>query len=260
MRITTRYSTQLPFEGITGTIHEVGHGLYEQGRNNQYAGLPVSDSLSMGAHESQSLFWERMIGLNENFWEPTLSALHQHLPHTKEVTPYDMFFATNQVEPGLNRVNADELTYPFHIMLRFDLEQRLVSGALDVKDIPSAWHKGMKDLLDVEVPNDAEGALQDIHWSFGAFGYFPSYSLGAMTAAQLFHHLKSHAMPDIEDKIKSGEFSLIRDWLRKEIHEVGSLYPSLDELLVQVTGEPLVPKYFLEYLDKKYAKVYGDCQ
>lgn len=238
----------------------MGHGLYEQGRNNQYAGLPVSESLSMGAHESQSLFWERMIGLNENFWESTLSTLHQHLPHTKDVTPYDMFFATNQVEPGLNRVNADELTYPFHIMLRFDLEQRLVSGSLDVKDIPSAWRAGMKDLLGVEVPNDAEGALQDIHWSFGAFGYFPSYSLGAMTAAQLFHYLKSQAMPDIEDKIKSGEFSLIRDWLRNEIHEVGSLYPSLDELLVQVTGEPLVPKYFIEYLDKKYAKVYGDCQ
>lgn len=256
VRITTRFSTALPFEGVMGTVHEVGHGLYEQGRNDKHEGLPVSEALSMGSHESQSLFWERMIGQHSRFWESNLESLHHHFPHTKGVTADDMFFAMNQVNTGLIRVDADELTYPFHIMLRLDLERRLVSGTLNVSDLPSAWRTGMKQLLNVDVPNDSKGVLQDIHWAMGAFGYFPSYSLGAMTAAQLFHHIKAKVMPDIDDKIARGEFTPIRDWLCTEIHQIGSLYPSLDDLLQQVTGEPLQPKYFLDYLDEKYSKVY----
>lgn len=241
-----------------GTVHEVGHAMYEQGRSNDYAGLPVSESLSMGAHESQSLFWERMIGLNIGFWEHILPKVHEHLPHTKDVTADDLFFAVNQINPGLIRVDADELTYSFHIILRFELERKLATGELDVNDLPKAWEKGMKEHLGIDVPSDREGCLQDIHWPSGAFGYFPSYSLGAMTAAQLYHHLKEEAMPDVEKRIAKGEFSSIRDWLRKEIHEVGSLYPSLDGLLEKVTGEPLNPKYFLKYLDEKYSNVYAN--
>lgn len=258
VRITTRYSTEVPFEGIMGTVHEAGHAMYEQGRSNEYDGLPVSEALSMGAHESQSLFWEWMIGLNLGFWKQILPLLHERLPHTSNVTAEDLFFAVNQVHPGLIRVDADELTYPFHIILRFNLERKLVSGELDVADIPKAWKEGMKHYLGVDVPSDREGCLQDIHWPSGAFGYFPSYSLGAMTAVQLFRHLKNEAMHDIEERITKGEFNVIRDWLRKEIHQVGSLYPSLDELLTKVTGEPLNPNYFVEYLDKKYSAVYAN--
>lgn len=239
-----------------GTVHEAGHAMYEQGRNMKYDGLPVSDALSMGSHESQSLFWERMIGHNVGFWEAVLPIVHEKMPHTKDVSADDLFFAVNQVNRSLIRVEADELTYPFHIILRFELEKRLVNGTLDIKDLPQAWRDGMKEHLGVDVPTDREGCMQDIHWPSGAFGYFPSYSLGAMTAAQLFRHLKG-VMPDLEERIRAGKFKDIRKWLQGEIHEVGSLYPSLDELLEKVTGEPLNPQYFLDYLEEKYSKVYA---
>eukprot|EP00178_Gracilaria_changii_P004418 TRINITY_DN1707_c0_g1_i1.p1 TRINITY_DN1707_c0_g1~~TRINITY_DN1707_c0_g1_i1.p1 ORF type:complete len:559 (-),score=83.12 TRINITY_DN1707_c0_g1_i1:466-2142(-) len=256
VRITTRYSKELPFEGIMGVIHETGHAMYEQGRSDKYDGLPVSEPLSMGVHESQSLFWERMIAQNINFWRAMLPKIHEMLPHTKEVSADDFFFAVNQVNRSLIRVDADELTYPFHIMLRFDLEKKLMKGTLDVKDLPRAWNEGMKQQLGVKVPSDKLGCLQDIHWPSGAFGYFPSYTLGAMMATQLFRHMKNSVMPDIEERIANGEFSGIRKWLHSEIHQVGSLHESLDELLEKVTGEPLNPKYFLEYLEEKYNKVY----
>lgn len=257
VRITTRYSTYLPFEGIMGVVHETGHAMYEQGRNAQYEGLAVSEPLSMGVHESQSLFWERMIGQNVEFWRAMLPKIHEVLPHTRAVGAEDLFFALNQVQTSLIRVDADEVTYPFHIMLRFELERKLVGGQLKVEDLPNAWQEGMKQYLGMDVPSDKQGCLQDIHWSSGAFGYFPSYSLGAMMAAQLFQHLKMVVMPDIEERIGRGEFDGIREWLKREIHERGSLYPSLDELLEKVTGEPLNPKYFLEYLDDKYSRVYA---
>lgn len=257
VRITTRYSTEIPFEGIMGTVHEVGHAMYEQALNDAYEGLPVRKPLSMGVHESQSLFWERMVAQNKGFWEAMLPKIHAHLPHTRNVSADDLFFAVNQVNRSLIRVDADELTYPFHIMLRFDLEQELMEGRLKIDDLPAAWNAGMRELLDIDVPSDRLGCLQDVHWSYGAFGYFPSYSLGAMMAAQLFHHLKTVALPDVEDRISRGEFDGIREWLNREIHQRGSVYPSLDELLKQVTGEPLNPKYFLDYLDKKYSTVYA---
>jgi len=256
VRITTRYSEEVPFEGIMGTVHETGHAMYEQGLNPMYDGLPVSDALSMGSHESQSLFWERMIGQNVGFWESVLPKLHERLPHTKDVSADDFFFAVNQVSRSLIRVEADELTYPFHIILRFELEKKLMNGTLSVKELPQAWKDGMKEHLGIDVPSDKEGCLQDIHWPSGAFGYFPSYTLGAMTAAQLFSFLKKTAMPDIEERIRNGKYAEIKEWLRKNIHEVGSLYASLDELLDNVTGEPLNPQRFLDYLEEKYAKVY----
>lgn len=256
VRITTRYSTELPFEGILAAVHEVGHSLYEQGRNEKYANLPVSEALSMGVHESQSLFWERMVAQNERFWEAMMDKVHNRLEHTADVTANDMFFAVNQVNPGLIRVEADELTYPFHIIVRFDLERRLLEGELSIEDLPRAWSASMKEYLGVDVPNDSQGCLQDVHWPSGAFGYFPSYSLGAMMAAQLFHHLKTSVLTDIEELIGKADFSAIREWLRTNIHEKGSLYASLDELLVNVTGEVLNPEYYIDYLDAKYAEVY----
>lgn len=257
MRITTRYSKEIPFEGIMGTIHEAGHGMYEQGRSTKYENLPVSAPLSMGTHESQSLFWERMIGQNEGFWKCVLPKIHEKLPHTKDASASDFFFAVNQVNRSLIRVDADELTYPFHVILRFELEKKLLDGTLSVDDLPKAWNEGMKQYLQIDVPSDKDGCLQDIHWASGGFGYFPTYTLGAMTAAQLFRYLKTKVIPDIDEKIAAGSLDEVREWLRKEIHEVGSLYPSLDDLLLKVTGEPLNPQHFLRYLEDKYARLYA---
>lgn len=257
VRITTRYSKELPFEGIMGTVHETGHAMYEQGRNEKYANLPVSEALSMGVHESQSLFWERMVAQSEGFWEAVLQKVHERFPHTLQVTANDLFFAINQVSPGLIRVDADELTYPFHIMLRFDLERRLLSGECSISDLPSEWKTAMKDYLKVEVPNDSKGCLQDVHWPTGAIGYFPSYSLGAMMAAQLFQFMKTRVFVDIDERIAKADFQSIRQWLNENIHQKGSLHPSLDELLINVTGEPLNPDYFIQYLDEKYKRVYA---
>lgn len=256
VRITTRYSERLPFEGMMGIVHEAGHGMYEQGRSKKHAGMPVSKPLSMGMHESQSLFWERMIGQGGPFWEAVLDTVYEWLPHTQGVDAGEFYFAINQINRSFIRVDADELTYPFHVMLRFDLEKLLLNGSLAVEDLPGAWNEGMKHYLGVEVGDDSNGCLQDIHWSNGMFGYFPTYTLGAMTAVQLFRYLKKEVMPDVEQRIREGRFTEIRDWLRKEVHEVGSLYPGLDELLEKVTGEKLNSQYFLEYLEEKYSRFY----
>lgn len=261
VRITTRYSENIPFEGITSVIHELGHAFYEQGRNEKYLNLPVSEALSMGVHESQSLFWERMIGLNINFCKFILPILHKHLPHTKEqnVSADDLWFALNQVKPDYIRVEADELTYPFHIIIRFELERKIMcDNNFDIMDLPKIWNESMHRYLGVQVDQDDKGCLQDIHWPSGAVGYFPSYSLGAMMAAQLFRFLKMEVFTDIDDIIRRGEYDTIRLWLKENIHEKGSLYTSMDELLENVTGHPLNPKYFIEYLDEKFSKVYAN--
>ena len=255
-RITTRYSTNIPFEGIMGTIHEVGHAMYEQGLNKEFAGLPVSNALSMGSHESQSLFWERMISQREEFWEHILPLIHEKLPHTKSATARDFYLAVNQVSRSLIRVEADEVTYPFHIVLRFEIEKGLIDGSIRVEDLPAVWQEKFKKYIGIDVPNDSKGCLQDVHWSGGSFGYFPTYTLGAMMAAQLFNYLENTAMPDIKDKIRTGKFSDIKKWLNENLHEKGSLYASLDELLKSITGEPLNPKYFVSYLETKYRRIY----
>ena len=167
MRITTRYSDGNWLEGFAGTVHEVGHALYEQGRAGDAVGdgLPVSKALSMGTHESQSLLWERMVLQSKAFWEYATPLFHEAFPHTKEASPEDFYRAINRVQPGLIRVEADELSYPFHVFLRYDVERALFAGELDVATIPQQWNSYMKERLDVDVPDDASGVLQDIHWS-----------------------------------------------------------------------------------------------
>ncbi len=257
-RITTRYSTNNPFEGIMGTIHESGHALYEQGRGGEQKGLPVAEPLSMGAHESQSLFWERMIGLSTPFWSAVLPTLHEQLPVTKDCTAEDVAYAVNQVnKEGLIRVDADELSYPFHIILRFEIERGLFDGSIDVDDLPTIWNQKMKQYFDVDVPDVARGCLQDVHWPSLGYGYFPSYTLGAMAAAQLYAHMDAVGLPGMEERIARGAFGEIKEYLNREFHRVGSLYTSLDDLLVSITGEPLKVRYFIEYLTKKYSKMYG---
>eukprot|EP01035_Chromulina_nebulosa_P019725 gene19725-25653_t len=255
IRITTRYSPENWIEGVSGTVHEVGHALYEQGRNSEYDNTPVSRALSMGVHESQSLFWERMIFQSKEFWVWATPILHKHFPHTSTCTPDDLYKFVNQVEPGLIRIEADEVTYPLHIILRFEIEQGLFDGSIDINNLSNIWNKKIKESLNIDVPNDAKGVLQDIHWSGGAFGYFPSYSLGAMIAAQLFETAEKE-IPDLRVKISKGEFHILREWLRKKIHEKGSLYASFDELLVSSTGRPLDPNIYIRYLENKYKKLY----
>ena len=167
VRITTRYSDGNWLEGFAGTVHEVGHALYEQGRSGDAVGdgLPVSKALSMGTHESQSLLWERMVLQSKAFWEYAAPLFHEAFPHTKEASPEDFYRAINRVQPGLIRVEADELSYPFHVFLRYDVERALFAGELDVATIPTQWNAYMKERLDVDVPDDASGVLQDIHWS-----------------------------------------------------------------------------------------------
>jgi carboxypeptidase Taq len=255
VRITTRYSSDNWLEGISGTVHEAGHGMYEQGRNANYADLPVSKALSMGVHESQSLFWERMIFQSREFWVWATPLFHKHFPHTRGCTPEDFYRYVNQVKPGLIRVDADEVTYPMHIILRFELEKDLFSGRIGPSALPEQWAKAMKLGLSVDVPNYSKGVLQDIHWAMGAFGYFPSYTLGAIIAAQLYDSA-SKDIPDLKGKIRRGEFAPIKEYLRVRIHDVGSLYESPDELLAQATGSLMDPKIFTKYLTTKYSELY----
>jgi len=255
VRITTRYSTDNWVEGIAGVIHEVGHALYEQGRNSKYEALPVSEALSMGVHESQSLLWERCVGQSLEFWQYATPVAQKYFPHLKNVTPEQFYYRLNQVQRSLIRVDADEVTYPFHVIIRFEIEKGLMDGTIAVKDLPRIWNAKMKEYLSIDVPSDSKGVLQDVHWSGAAIGYFPSYTLGAMMAVQIFQ-AAARDIPSLKDDIRQGKFSSLKNWLNTKVHQVGSLYPSPDELLTKVTGEPLNPKYFIEYLRAKYKDIY----
>eukprot|EP00903_Cladosiphon_okamuranus_P009155 g8748.t1 len=256
VRITTRYSNNW-MEGVAGTVHEVGHALYEQGRpGGDLADLPVSRALSMGVHESQSLLWERMIFQSRPFWKFAGPLVRARFPHTEGVTDEAFYRGLNRVAPSLIRVDADEVTYPLHIILRFEIEQGLMDGSVAVKDVPSVWTSKMKDLLGVDVPGDAEGCLQDIHWSVGAFGYFPSYTLGAVMACQFLEAARKD-LPDLDTNLEAGDFGPLKNWLNREVHARGSLYASPDELLSEVTGDTMRPGALVEHLRSKYSEIYG---
>jgi len=258
VRMTTRFKEEDVLEGLTGAIHETGHALYEQGRNLDHDGLPVSAAAGMAVHESQSLLWERMVGLSEPFAEYLFPKLRATFPDAfpSDKNSADLYAAMNVIKsPSLIRVEADEVTYPLHIILRFEIEKGLIDGTIQVDDVPKIWNSKMKEFLGVDVESDDQGCLQDVHWSAGLAGYFPTYSLGAMAAVQIFQ--AAHAeIPDLDKSISEGKFQELRDWLRNKIHQVGSLHPTADDLLVAVTGKPLDPQTFLQYLHKKYSKLY----
>jgi carboxypeptidase Taq len=252
VRITSRFREDEWYQGLAGTIHEGGHAIYEQ--NLAPSALSIDTALSMGTHESQSLFWERHIGLSKPFWKwatPMLQEAFDDFDYSAE----QVYGAVNSVSKSLIRVEADELTYPLHVILRYNIERDVVQGKLDVKDIPERWNKGMKELLDIDVPSDDQGCLQDVHWSALAIGYFPTYLVGAVAAAQLDHYCRRD-IPDIEAKIAKGEFTEIQKWLTHKIHRHGRRYKSLDALLEAQLGEKLNPKYFIEYLTTKYSELY----
>lgn len=215
----------------------------------------VSEALSMGIHESQSLLWERMVGQSAAFWRYAINHVHSFFPQTKYVAADDFYRFANIVKPSLIRVDADELTYPLHIIVRFELEMALLDGSLMVDQLPQAWNEKYMAYLGVAPPSDKEGCLQDIHWSDGSFGYFPTYTLGAMFACQ-FYQAAAKEIPDLEGKIAVGDFAPLKAFLAEKIHKVGSLHPSADELCMAVTGDKLKPQVFVDYLTHKYSDLY----
>lgn len=256
VRLTTRYLADNVRSAIFGTIHEAGHGIYEQHINPAYEETVLQSGTSFGIHESQSRFLENMVGRSKEFWHCFYPHLQAHFPQQLEGVSVDDFYrAINTVKPSLIRVEADELTYNLHIMLRYEIEKALIAGEFEAKDLPTVWNQKMEDYLGITPSNDSEGVLQDVHWSFGGIGYFPSYSLGNLYSAQILGAIQKD-IPDFYDHIENGRFNVIQEWLKEKIHIHGKLYTP-NELIVQVTGEELNAKYLVEYLEKKYSEVYG---
>lgn len=255
VRLTTRYNENFFQTGIFSTIHEAGHGLYELGFDDDIQDTILADGASLGIHESQSRFWENMIGRGLAFWKRYLPKLAECFPNQLTGVSPDAFYrAVNKVEPSYIRVEADEVTYGLHIILRFDLERALLTDEIKVSELPMVWNEKMKQLLGITPKNDAEGVLQDIHWSLGAMGYFPTYALGNLYAAQFAETLRGELV-DLDRIVNSGDFRQILDWLRNRIHKHGKVYTAR-ELCTRVTGKPLDPSFFTNYLEEKYKGVY----
>jgi carboxypeptidase Taq len=255
VRITTRYLEDNVRSAIFGTIHEAGHGIYEQNIDPRFEDSVLQEGASFGIHESQSRFLENMVGRSEEFWKYFYPKLQEHFPEQLEKVELDDFYrAVNAVHPSFIRVEADELTYNLHIMVRYEIEKALIAGEIEVKDLPTIWNSKMHEYLRITPSNDSEGVLQDIHWSFGGFGYFPSYSLGNLYAAQILSKIKVD-VPDFYQSIEKGDFAVMQNWLKENIHQYGMLYTP-DDLIVKATGEELNADYLVQYLEDKYSKVY----
>lgn len=254
-RITTRYYEDNLFECLRCAIHESGHAIYNQGLPAEHFGTPLAEANMVGIHESQSRLWEYVVGHAIPFWRYFYPKLQSSFPEPFQNIAFDDFYRViNKVSSGFIRVEADEVTYNLHIILRFELEQALIDGSLEVEDLPKAWNMKMKEYLGLDVPNDAQGVLQDIHWSYGAFGYFPTYALGNLYSAQIYEAVK-RTVPDVEKKIVIGDFKPLLGWLRENIHWHGRRYAPL-ELIKRATGEEFTSKYFVQYLAKKYGEIY----
>jgi len=254
VRITSRYRDDEWYQGLAGMVHESGHAMYEQNLGTSATSLDTA--LSMGTHESQSLFWERHVGLGLPFWKWATPLLQEKFPDQfSGMTAEQVYGAVNAVSPNLIRVEADELTYPLHVIMRYGIEKDVIGGSLDVADIPDRWKADMKSMLDVDVPDDAKGCMQDIHWASLAFGYFPTYLIGSATAAQLSHYC-AQDLENMDEMIEKGEFAEIKQWLTDKVHCHGKRYKSLDALLEDQIGEKLNPKYFIDYLTNKYSALY----
>jgi carboxypeptidase Taq len=255
VRVTTRISESNFNEMTWSCIHEGGHALYEQGLPASEYGLPSGEYVSLGIHESQSRLWENNVGRALPYWKCNFPKLQKLFPENlSQETPESFFQAINMVRPSLIRTSADELTYHFHILIRFEIEKALIEGSIEVKDLPAAWNSKYKEYLGLDVPSDAQGVLQDIHWSHGSFGYFPTYSLGSFYAAQFYAKAASE-IPDLEGQIEKGNLSPLLHWLREKVHAHGKFYSS-ENLCISICGEKLNFKYFMEYARKKYSRLY----
>jgi len=255
VRITTRYDPRHLGEALSGTLHEAGHGVYEQGLPKEHFGTPLASFVSLGIHESQSRMWENLIGRSLPFWRYFYPKAQKTFPSLKNAKLHDFFFAINKVEPSFIRVEADEVTYNLHILIRFEIERDLFARKIEAKDLPAIWNEKFKDYFGIVPPNDAEGCLQDIHWSIGYFGYFPTYALGNLYASQFYAKAREE-IPDIEANIVSGDFSKLNSWLHKNIHSQGRRYHA-GELVERVTGQPLGHEAMMAYLKSKFGALYG---
>ncbi|MGG0716769.1 carboxypeptidase M32 [Robertmurraya massiliosenegalensis] len=256
VRVTTKYDEKDYRVAVFGTIHEGGHALYEQNISKDLVGTPLCTGTSMGIHESQSLFYENFVGRNYSFWKKNYDLLKSYSNgQFDRVSIEDYYRAINESKPSLIRIEADELTYPLHIIIRYEIEKGLINGEIEVKDLPQIWNDKYEEYLGVRPDNDANGVLQDVHWSGGSFGYFPSYALGYMYAAQ-FKNSMIKDIPNYDSLLAEGNLQPIREWLTKNIHQYGSLKKPL-EILTDVTGEGLNAQFLVDYLYEKYSQVYS---
>jgi carboxypeptidase Taq len=255
-RLTTRYDEHHFPGAFFGTLHEAGHGMYEQGLNREAYGTPMGDTVSLGIHESQSRMWENFVGRSRAFWDHIFPQAQAVFPDAlSDVTVDGFHWAVNDVRPSLIRVEADEVTYNLHIMLRFELEQAMLTGDLQPADIPSVWNETFARYFGITPPNDADGCMQDIHWSAGLFGYFPTYALGNMYAAQFFE-TADRELGGLHDQFARGEFAPLLGWLNEKIHQPGKRYRA--QVLVQhVTGEPLSHAPLMRHLHGRFDALYG---
>jgi len=256
VRITTRVKENYLPTAMFGTFHECGHALYEMGIAQNLNRSPLADGASMAVHESQSRMWENLIGRSKQFWNYFYPRLQELFPSQLGNVSLEKFYrGVNAVEPSLIRVEADEATYNLHIMLRMELEIALMEGSMAVKDAPDAWNQKFEEYLGIIPPNDAEGILQDVHWSFGGFGYFPTYALGNLVSAQLWEKM-SEEIKDIEGKVENAEFDVILAWLRENVHVHGAKYEP-QELIQKITGSKITPEPHIKYLNSKFGEIYG---
>lgn len=255
VRVTTRYDEKDFRTAIFGTIHECGHAIYEQNIDEALSGTNLSDGASMGIHESQSLFYENFIGRNKHFWTPYYKKIQEASPvQFKDISLDDFVRAINESKPSFIRVEADELTYPLHIIIRYEIEKAIFSNEVSVEDLPSLWNQKYQDYLGITPQTDAEGILQDVHWAGGDFGYFPSYALGYMYAAQLKQKMLED-LPEFDALLERGEFHPIKQWLTEKVHIHGKRKKPLD-IIKDATGEELNVRYLIDYLSNKYSNLY----
>jgi carboxypeptidase Taq len=254
--LTTRYHDHHFNSAFFGVLHEAGHGIYEQGLPTDQYGLGVGQACSLGIHESQSRMWENFVGRSRAFWSFLYPSAQQAYPVALgTVSLEEFYFAINSVAPSFIRVEADEVTYNLHIMLRFELEQQLLAGQLEAADVPTAWNETFQRFFGMTPSNDAQGCLQDIHWSAGLMGYFPTYALGNMYAAQFFD-AAARDLGDLSVMFAKGDFKPLKRWLNEQIHVHGKRYPAAD-LVQRVTGKSLSHEPLMRQLTAKFSELYG---
>jgi len=255
VRITTRVDRHFLSPALFGTLHETGHAMYEQGFSQSLERTPLADGASLGMHESQSRMWENLVGRSRPFWKFFFPILKGFFPEQlADQTTESFYRAANRVSPSFIRVEADEVTYGLHIMLRFEMENDLLEGRVKPVDVPEAWNAKMQEFLGITPPATKDGALQDIHWSSGLIGYFPTYQLGNLISLQLWDKINAD-IPDLMAQIEHGEFTALLSWLREKLHQHGRKFTS-NELLQRITGDGVNPAPYLKYLKAKYSKIY----
>lgn len=256
VRITTRFEQDNPLGTLFSTMHEAGHAMYEQGVSPTYERTPLEHGVSSAVHESQSRMWENLVGRSKPFLKYFYPRLKKLFPSQLGNVDLKTFYkGVNKVEPSFIRVNADEATYNLHIMLRLELEIAMIEGKAAVKDLPEIWNAKMKDYLGIVPPNDAQGVLQDVHWSGGLIGYFPTYALGNLVSVQLWEKINKD-IPDLEEQINKGKFDALLGWLHENIHQHGRKYDP-QALVQKVTGSKITPEPYIRYLTDKYSEIYG---